>query len=143
MSPRLPFSALALAILGMAGCTVFGGHHSGVGTDTGTGFGGVAACVPVLYIDTWDVIDPSTLIVYAPGPKDAFLVKFAEPVPDLRARDSIGFVSGSGDGRICGASGDLVARASLHVPIAAVRALKGGEVKRLKASAKSSSAAVH
>jgi hypothetical protein len=36
-----------------------------------------------------------------------------------------------------------MARASLHVPIVAVRALKGGEVKQLKASAKSSSAAVH
>jgi len=129
MSRKRIATALLLSVLGVAGCAAF---HSEKPIDPNPGLPGRADCVPVLYIQNWDILDPNTMIVYAPDPKDAYLVKLAEPVADLGARDSLGFVSGSHDGRICGASGDLMVRGSLRVPLTAVRALRKAEVKRLK-----------
>jgi hypothetical protein len=95
--------------------------------------------VYVLYIQNFDIIDPATLIVYAPNPKDAFLVKLSQPVPDLNSRENIKFEAGNHDGRICGVAGDTLVRtpAPQRVPVSAVRALRAGEVKQLKAAAKS------
>jgi Family of unknown function (DUF6491) len=107
-------------------------------TPASDGFPGTADCVMQLYIQNFDVIDPATLIVYAPTPKDAFLLKLAQPVPDLNSRESIGFEAAHHDGQICGVNGDLLVRtpAPNRVAVTAVRALRGAEVKQLKAAAK-------
>jgi hypothetical protein len=104
---------------------------------------GTPDCVWVLYIQNFDIIDPSTLIVYAPTPKDAFLIKLSQPVPDLSSHESLGFDAGRHDGRICGVPGDLLVRTPgpQRVAVSAVRALTGAQVKQLKTAAKGSLAA--
>jgi Family of unknown function (DUF6491) len=134
MNHPLHYAALMLALVGAAGCAASHARSSSTSGASG-GLPGRQQCVEILYIQNWDVIDPNTLIVYAPEPKDAFLVKVVEPVSNLSARDSIGFSSGTHDGKLCGVEGDVMVRESLHDPVSAVRSLRGGEVRQLKASA--------
>jgi len=136
MNHPLHYAALMLAVLGVAGCAASHARSSSA-SSAGSASGGLPGreqCVAILYIQNWDVIDPNTLIVYAPEPKDAFLVKMVQPVSNLSARDSIGFSSGTHDGKLCGNEGDVMVRESLRDPVSAVRSLRGGEVRQLKAT---------
>ena len=94
-------------------------------------------------IRNWDVIDQSTLIVYAPMPKDAYLVKLFQPIPDLIYHDKIGFEDGNHNGQICSLGDDLIVHGPfpLRVPISAVRVLTLSEVRQLKATGKGRSPA--
>jgi len=140
MNHPLHHAALMLAVLGAAGCAASHARSSSASNasnaGSASGLPGKQQCVPILYIQNWDVIDPNTLIVYAPEPKDAFLIKVVEPVSNLSARDGIGFSSGTHDGKLCGNEGDVMVRESLRDPVSAVRSLKGGEVRQLKATAR-------
>jgi hypothetical protein len=127
-SSPLRYWLLPLVLVSAGGCAA---RHPRT-TDPHPELPGRNECVQILYIQNWDLLSPDSLIVYAPERSDAFLVKLTQPVPDFNSRDSVGFTSGNHDGQICGASGDMLVRAALHVPLAAVRALSSGEVKRLK-----------
>jgi hypothetical protein len=128
------FAWLLLAVMSAAGCAT----RSAQSNPASDGLPGTQDCVYVLYIQNFDIIDPATLIVYAPNPKDAFLIKLSQPVPDLNSRENIKFEAGHHDGRICGVDGDTLVRtpAPQRVPVSAVRALRAAEVKQLKAAAK-------
>jgi hypothetical protein len=125
---------LLLAAMSAAGC-VTRSEQSNAASD---GLPGTPDCVFILYIQNFDIIDTATLIVYAPNPKDAFLVKLSQPVPDLNSRESIKFEAGHHDGRLCGVDGDTLVRTPppQRVAVAAVRALRAADVKQLKAAAK-------
>ena len=135
MVTQLRYAALALAVLGAAGCATKSAQSKPVSTDSP----GTDDCVWILTIRNWDIIDPSTLIVYAPTPKDAYLIKLFQPVTDLSSHEDLGFEAGNHDGQVCGRGGDMLVRASVRqqVAITAVHALTASEVKQLKATAKS------
>jgi hypothetical protein len=127
---------IALAVLGATACATTGaqpGHARAT-------LPGTEACLWLRNIEGWDVIDDSTMIVYAPLAKDAYLVKLFEPVPDLSFHEGIGFDDGDHDGRICSLGDDVLLRGPVpqRVPITAVRALTPDQVKLLKASANGS-----
>jgi hypothetical protein len=96
---------------------------------------GTDACVFVRNVSDWTVVNDSTLIVFAPMRKDAYLVKLFEPIFDLDFRQRVGFEDADHDGQLCGNSVDyLVVReesAPWRVPIVAVRKLTPDETKQL------------
>jgi hypothetical protein len=96
---------------------------------------GKDACVFMSEVFDWVVIDPSTLIVYAPTRKDAYLLKLFEPEPELNFKERIGFEDSDHDGMLCGNGGDyLVLRddiAPRRVPIVAFRKLSPEQARQL------------
>jgi hypothetical protein len=96
---------------------------------------GTDACVFMSAVSDWVVVDASTLIVYAPLRKDAYLLKLFEPVPELNFKQRVGFEDSDHDGRLCGDGGDyLVVRddsVPLRVPIVAFRKLTPEQAKQL------------
>jgi hypothetical protein len=95
---------------------------------------GKEACFWTSAISDWIVLDDSTLIVTAPLPKDAYLVKLFAPVPDLSFRQRLGFQSEPGEpGRFCRENGYVFELGAVpqRWPVAAVRALTPEEAKRL------------
>jgi hypothetical protein len=99
---------------------------------------GTESCFWVRNVRSWDVLDPSTLIVYAPLPQNAYLVKLLQPIPDLNFRFGLAFEDHDRTGRICRADDDVSVGEPfpMRVPIAAVRALTSEQVRQLKSSAK-------
>jgi len=78
------------------------------------------------------------LIVYAPMPKEAYLVKLLQPIPDLRFHLALGFEDTDHMGRVC-RIGSFVSVGQPFpwlAPVAAVRALTPDEVKQVKTAAK-------
>jgi hypothetical protein len=134
----LRYALLMLAVLSAAGCAVAGAQSK----RTSAALPGTQACLWLRNIQSWDVIDASTMIVYAPLPKDAYLIKLFQPVPDLTFHERIGFDDGNHDGRICSLGDDVLVRGPVpqRVPITAVRALTVDQVKQLKATAKGGNA---
>ncbi|HEY3850937.1 MAG TPA: DUF6491 family protein, partial [Steroidobacteraceae bacterium] len=49
----------------------------------------------------WTVLNDSTLIVHAPLPKDAYVIKLFEPVFDLSFKQGLGFEDREHTGQIC------------------------------------------
>jgi hypothetical protein len=82
----------------------------------------------------WTVLNESTLIVRAPLPKDAFVVKLFEPVFNLSFDQGIGFEDKEHTGQICN---DGVAYLIVldwqprQIPIVAVHALTPDQEKQL------------
>lgn len=82
----------------------------------------------------WTVLNDSTLIVRAPLPKDAYVIKLFQPVFDLSFKQALGFEDKEHTGRICNDTAD-----SLRVPgwqppqvlIVAVHALTLAEENQL------------
>ena len=102
---------------------------------------GTEACIFTVNLDDWTVLDDSTLIVYAPLRKDAYLVKLFEPIIDLPFRQSLGFEDVEHNGQLC--KGDyVVARGEIpqRTPITALRALTSAQAKQLIAASKQSGA---
>ena len=98
---------------------------------------GQDACFWKANIFSWTVLDPSTLIVQAPGPRDAYLVKLFAPIPDLAFHEALGFEAGAGEpGRFCQYNGYVLAPGILpdRQPVTAVRALTPQETKDLLAA---------
>src|SRR5580658_10308079 len=128
--------AAALAALAAAACsTTAPGSHPAAAPLPGTD-----ACVFMSLVSDWVVIDASTLIVYAPLRKDAYLLKLFEPVPELNFKQRVGFEDSDHDGQLCGNGADyLVVRDDTvpqRVPIVAFRKLSPAEAKQLLPAAK-------
>jgi hypothetical protein len=82
----------------------------------------------------WTVLNDSTLIVHAPLPKDAYVIKLFEPVFSLRFKQGLGFEDKERTGQICN-SGDVYLLVPgwqpPQVPIVAVHALTMAEQDQL------------
>jgi Family of unknown function (DUF6491) len=131
---RICCIAISLAAISLTGCATT--HVQAA--QANTPLPGTESCFWVRNVRHWDVLDPSTLIVYAPMAQDAFLVKLFQPIPDLSFHLSLGFDDADRTGRICSID-DYVSVGEpfpLRVPISAVRALTAEQVKQLKSFAK-------
>jgi hypothetical protein len=105
---------------------------------------GKEACIFTANLSDWVVLDESTLIVYAPVRKDAYLVKLFAPVIGLDFHETLGFEDTAHNGELC-AGGELIVRGGSprRTGITAVRALSPQQAKDLRAAAGSSGAAKH
>ena len=82
----------------------------------------------------WTVLNDSTLIVHAPLPKDAYVVKLFEPVFNLSFKQGLGFEDREHTGQICNNGDDYLVVPGWQppqVPIVAVHALTMAEQDRL------------
>jgi len=82
----------------------------------------------------WTVLNDSTLIVQAPLPKDAYVIKLFEPVFDLSFKQRLGFVDREHTGQICNDGDDYLVVPGWQppeVPITAVKALTTSEQNEL------------
>jgi hypothetical protein len=126
---------LSLGALGAAGCASTGAasQHASAplpGTD---------ACVFLSTVYDWDVLDSSTMIVYAPLRKDPYLLKLFAPVIDLDFKERVGFEDSARTGQLCGNGLDyLVVRGDIpeRMPIVAFRRLTVDQAKQLLAASK-------
>jgi len=125
-------TAISLAVVNLAGCAATPVQSTQAGTPTPDS----ETCFRVRYIRHWDVIDPSTLIVYAPLAQNAYLVKLLQPIPDLNFHFGLGFQDAQRTGKICRVDGYVSVGQPfpMRVPIASVRALTPEQVTQLKAS---------
>jgi hypothetical protein len=111
---------LVLAVLATAGCAATGTPSQRVSAP----LPGSDACVFMSSVFDWDVVDPTTLIVYAPMRKDAYLLKLFEPVVELQFKNRVGFEDADHNGMLCGSGDYLLVRdeiAPRRVPIVAFR----------------------
>lgn len=131
--------AVVLAAAMTAGCATSAAGAAG-SHPVAAPLPGTDACVFMSEVSDWVVLDPSTLIVYAPLRKDAYLLKLFEPIPELTFKQRVGFEDSDHDGMLCGNGADyLLVRddfAPQRVPIVAFRKLTPGEVKQLLPAAK-------
>jgi Family of unknown function (DUF6491) len=82
----------------------------------------------------WTVLNESTLIVRAPLPKDAYVIKLFEPVFDLSFKQGLGFKDKEHTGQICNNGDDNLIVPGWQppeVPIVAVHALTMAEQDQL------------
>ena len=82
----------------------------------------------------WTVLNDSTLIVHAPLPKDAYVIKLFEPVFSLSFKQDLGFEDGEHTGQICNNGDDYLVVPGWQppqVPIVAVHALTVAEQDKL------------
>lgn len=82
----------------------------------------------------WTVLNDSTLIVHAPLPKDAYVIKLFEPVYTLSFRQNLGFEDKEHTGQICNNGDDYLLVPGWEprqVPIVAVHALTADEENEL------------
>jgi hypothetical protein len=127
--------ALALTALGAAGCATTGTPAR----QASAPLPGTDACVFLSTVYDWEVVDPTTLIVYAPMRKDPYLLKLFEPVVDLDFKQRVGFEDSDHSGMLCGNGIDyLVVRGDIpwRVPIVAFRKLSVDQARQLLASSK-------
>ena len=127
--------AISLALLNLSGCASTRPPSAPVANLPTIG---TEACFWIRDVRHWDVIDPSTLIVYAPMPKEAYLVKLLQPIPDLSFHLALGFEDTDHMGRVCriGSFVSVGQPMPWRAPVAAVRALTPDEVKQVKNAAK-------
>jgi hypothetical protein len=121
-------------ILSVAGCATNG---AGASHAPPAPLPGTEACIFTVNLNDWTVIDNSTLIVYAPLRKDAYLLKLFEPIFDLQFRQSLGFEDIEHNGQLC-KDDYVVARGDVpqRTPITAIRALTPDQAKQMIAAAK-------
>lgn len=82
----------------------------------------------------WTVLNDSTLLVHAPLPKDAYVIKLFEPVFNLSFHQGLGFKDREHTGQICNNGDDYLIVPGWQppqVPIVAVRALTTAEQDQL------------
>ena len=82
----------------------------------------------------WTVLNDSTLIVRAPLPKDAYVIKLFEPVFNLSFKQDLGFEDREHTGQICNDGDDYLLVPGWQppqVPIVAVHALTMAEQDQL------------
>jgi Family of unknown function (DUF6491) len=128
LSARRNYAVLMLALLAASGCAVRRSTEN-----TNSSLPGRDDCIWDLYIERWDVVDPSTLLVYT-ADKKYYLVKLAQPVSDLSNRESAGFYASNHDDRVCGTGSDMLVRASdsLRDPLIAIRVLKARQARQFE-----------
>jgi hypothetical protein len=74
----------------------------------------------------WTVLNESTLIVHAPLPRDAYVVKLFEPVFSLGFKEALAFEDREHNGQICNNGDDYLVVPGFQppqVPIVAIHAL--------------------
>jgi hypothetical protein len=128
--------SVAFAVVAAAACATTGtGSHPAAAPLPGSD-----ACVFMREVFDWTVVDESTLIVYAPMRKDAYLLKLFEPVPELNFKERVGFEDSDHNGMLCGNGGDyLVLRDDIgprRVPIVAFRKLTPEQLKQFLPASK-------
>jgi hypothetical protein len=135
--------AISLALSNLSGCASTRAQTPGAQSPPSAPVSdiptiGTESCFWIRDVRHWDVIDPSTLIVYAPMPKEAYLVKLLQPIPDLRFHLTLGFEDTDHMGRVCriGTFVSVGQPMPWRAPVAAVRALTPDEVKQVKTAAK-------
>ena len=82
----------------------------------------------------WTVLNDSTLIVHAPLPKDAYVIKLFEPVFSLSFKQGLGFEDREQTGQICSNGDDYLLVPGWQppqVPIVAVHAVTMAEQDQL------------
>jgi hypothetical protein len=138
--------AISLALSNLSGCASTRAQTANAPSPPGAPVAnlptiGTEACFWIRDVRHWDVIDPSTLIVYAPMPKEAYLVKLLQPIPDLSFHLALGFEDTDHMGRVCriGSFVSVGQPMPWRAPVAAVRALTPDEVKQVKNAAKTKS----
>jgi hypothetical protein len=133
---RAAWLLLACAALAAAGCAITAAPSQRAAAP----LPGTDACVFIRNVYDWDVIDSSTLIVYAPMRKDPYLVKLFAPVFDLDFKQRVGFEDGDHSGMLCGnGAANLVVGDEIgpqRVPIVAFRKLTVEQAKQLLTRAK-------
>jgi len=121
---------LALMALAVAGCA----STAAPSARAAAPLPGTDACVFISSIDDWQVIDSTTMIVYAPLRKDAYLLKLFAPVQELDFKQRVGFEDSDHNGQLCGFGDDLVLRDEIgerRTPIVAFRKLTPDELRQL------------
>jgi len=131
---------LSVAAVAAAGCAA----SIAPPNQTRASLPGKAACIFTANLSDWVVLDESTLIVYAPTRKEAYLVKLFAPVTGLDFHQTLGFEDTAHNGELCGGD-ELIVRGSSprRTGISAVRALSPQQAKDLRAAAGRSGAARH
>jgi hypothetical protein len=133
---RTALLTLVLAAVAASGCA-----SSRAGSQrAATALPGTDACVFIANINDWQVIDPTTMIVYAPLRKDAYLLKLFAPVQDLDFKQRVGFEDSDHNGQLCGFGDDLVVHDEIgarRTPIVAFRRLTPEQLRQLLPPAKS------
>jgi hypothetical protein len=82
----------------------------------------------------WTVLNDSTLLVHAPMPKDAYVIKLFEPVFNLGFKQGLGFEDKEHTGQICNNGDDYLLVPGWQppeVPVVAVHALTATEQDEL------------
>lgn len=99
---------------------------------------GTPACFYVRTLFSWVVLDPQTLIVYAPSLQSPYLLKLLGPIPGLTFNERLGFQSGvPHNGRMCSNDGYVIQPGPVRIrqAVTAVRALTVAEAAPLIAAA--------
>jgi Family of unknown function (DUF6491) len=136
---RSALLTLALAAVAASGCA----SSRAASERAATPLPGTDACVFIRNIYDWQVINPTTMIVYAPLRKDAYLLKLFAPVQDLDFKERVGFEDSDHNGQLCGFGDDLVVRDEIgarRTPIVAFRRLTPEQLRQLLPPAKSPAA---
>jgi Family of unknown function (DUF6491) len=66
-------------------------------------------CVFFSGVNDWRTLDNSTLVIWAPGGKEAYEVTVTMPLPGLKFAQSLAFIDGTQDGRLCSYGRDAIA----------------------------------
>jgi hypothetical protein len=129
---RIPYVLVALLGLALTGCA------SQPRRDLAN-LPGKNACFWTRNVFDWTVLNDSTVLVHAPSPNEAFLIKLFYPIPGLQFHEVLGFEGGDGEpGQFCKENGYLIVRGPpepARQPVVAVRALTTAEAKQVLASA--------
>jgi hypothetical protein len=133
MHSKLMRTALWPAVLALAGCNAGGA----AGTRPAPPLPGTEACIMTVELYDWTVLDDSSLIVYAPGQHQPYLIKLFTPVFDLPFHETLGFEGVEHNGQLC--RGDyVIVRGEMpsRTAISAVRLLTPAQAKDLLAASK-------
>jgi hypothetical protein len=120
---------LALAALAASGLR----QHRAASHPAAAPLPGTDACVFIRKVYDWVVIDASTLIVYAPLRKDAYLLKLFAPVQELDFKQRVGFEDSDHNGSCAATAAILVVRDEIgprRVPIVAFRKMTPEQANR-------------
>jgi hypothetical protein len=121
------YALLVSLALAAAGCTAPPRHAL-------ANLPGKDACFWTRTIFDWTVLDDSTILVRAPSPNAAYLIKLFAPIPGLKFHEELGFQGGDGQpGQFCRQNGYVIARGPIpdRQPVIAVQAVTAGEARQL------------
>jgi hypothetical protein len=65
-------------------------------------------CVFFRTVNDWRALDETNLVVWGPGKNNVYLVKVSMPLHGLRFENTLAFVDGNHDGRLCPYGGDSI-----------------------------------
>ena len=93
-------------------------------------------CVFFSTVYDWEALDDQNLVIWAPSKRDAYQVYLSFPSPDIRGANTLGFVDGNHDGRLCGFGMDAIVAGdgalARKYSIAAMKKLDDGAIAALE-----------